>query len=178
MKTSLLHRLPLLALLLVPLVVQSFAPSSSCSPLPSSIATTARTPGGITTIGVITSGGCAALHSTRPSTSDKTPTSTEDLLLQVAERKRLGLRQEYGCTVKKDGWDSVRSAVWFLFDVSNVVFTFLGALLTMGLVLNLMGYGYFWDEQGRFTVQTLAEIRHDHIMDAELVRLTREMHFK
>jgi hypothetical protein len=178
MKTSLLHRLPLLALLLVPRV-QSFAPSS-CSPLPSSIATTART-GITTTIGVITtSGGCAALHSTRPSTSsDKTaPTSTEDLLLQVAERKRLGLRQEYGCTIKKDGWDSVRSAVWFLFDVSNVVFTFLGALLTMGLVLNLMGYGYFWDEQGRFTVQTLAEIRYDHIMDAELVRLTREMHFK
>jgi hypothetical protein len=177
MKTSLLHRLPLLALLLVPLV-QSFAPSSCCSPLPSSIATTART-GGITTIGVITSGGgcVTALHSTRPSSSDK-PTTTEDLLLQVAERKRLGLRQEYGCTVKKDGWDSVRSAVWFLFDVSNVVFTFLGALLTMGLVLNLMGYGYFWDDQGQFTVQTLAEIRYDHIMDAELVRLTREMHFK
>jgi hypothetical protein len=167
MKISLLHRLPLLALLLVPLV-QSFAPASCSLP---TIAAGART--GI--ISGVNSGGCAALHSTRP-TSDKPPTSTEDLLLQAAERKRLGLRQEYGCTVKKDGWDAVRSAVWFLFDVSNVVFTCLGALLAAGLLLNLMGYGYFWDDQGRFTVQTIAEIRHDRIMDAELIRLTREMH--
>lgn len=110
------------------------------------------------------------LHqSTRPNES------TEDVILQAAERKRLGLRQEYGLTIKKDGLDPLRRVVWGLFDVSQVVFTGLGAMLAMGLLLNIMGYGYYLDDQGNFIIQTLDEIRRNNMMDAELLRLSQTL---
>lgn len=150
MKVSLLH-LSLLALLFC-CCVQSFAPSLS----------TGRS--------IVRHRGTLIFQSTaRPNET------TEDILIQAAERKRHGLRQEYGLTIKKDGLDELRKVVWFVFEISQVVFTGLGVLLTLGLLLNIMGYGYFFDDHGNFIIQTLEDIRHANMMDAELVRLTNNL---
>jgi hypothetical protein len=169
-------RLPLLALVLPLAVVQSFAPPSSTSSIPTSItASFVRT-----SRSIVGGGSMPALKSTvRPSSesSSSGPTSTEDILLRAAEVKRLGLRQEYGCTIKRDGLDFLRTLVWFVFDVSNILFAGLAVLLVLGMLLNIAGYGYFFDDQHQLVVQSLDTIRHDRAMDAEFARLSRETYY-
>jgi hypothetical protein len=115
--------------------------------------------------------------SSESSSSSGPPTSTEDILLRAAEVKRLGLRQEYGCTIKRDGLDPLRTLVWFVFDVSNILFAGLAVLLVLGMLLNMAGYGYFFDDQNQLVVQSLDTIRHDRAMDAEFARLSRETYY-
>lgn len=95
---------------------------------------------------------------------------TERLLLEHKRSQELGLVQEYGCTVKKDGLDGVRAFVWGIFDVSNVVFPVMGVALSLGLALNLAGYGYYFD-QGSLVVDTLQTIQQDQMFQEEVVKL-------
>lgn len=92
--------------------------------------------------------------------------ATERLLLAAKRQRELGLRQEYGTTVKKDGLDGVRAAVWALFGVSQVVFTVLGVALTLGLALNMLGYGYYF-ENGNFVVDGIDHIRQQQLFQVE-----------
>ena len=87
--------------------------------------------------------------------------TTEWLLLQRHEMQQEGLRQDYGCTIKNDSYDVLRSAVWFLFDITNVIFPTLGLLLTMGLGLNLFcGLGYYYDTTSHtIIIDTLEHVR-------------------
>ena len=87
--------------------------------------------------------------------------TTEWLLLQRHEMQQEGLRQDYGCTIKNDSYDVLRSAVWFLFDITNVIFPTLGLLLTMGLGLNLLcGLGYYYDTTSHtIIIDTLEHVR-------------------
>ena len=66
---------------------------------------------------------------------------TERLILEAAAQRGLGLKQELGKTIKKDGLDGLRAIVWGLFDASQVVFGCLAVSLSLGLFLNLLGYG-------------------------------------
>ena len=93
------------------------------------------------------------------STSNLGP--TELLLLQRQHSHQHGLRQEYGCTIKNDSYDYIRSVIWLLFDVSNVIFPVLGILLTLGLGLNLFcGLGYYYDTTSHtIIIDTLEHIR-------------------
>ena len=87
--------------------------------------------------------------------------TTEWLLLQRHEMQQEGLRQDYGCTIKNDSYDVLRSAVWFLFDITNVIFPTLGLLLTIGLGLNLFcGLGYYYDTTSHtIIIDTLEHVR-------------------
>ena len=89
---------------------------------------------------------------------------TELLLLQRQQSLQQGLKQEYGCTIKKDSYDVLRSVVWLLFDISNVIFPALGVLLTIGLGLNLFcGLGYYYDHTSHtIVIDTLDHIRLQH----------------
>jgi hypothetical protein len=95
---------------------------------------------------------------------------TEQLLLARKEFRDKGLVQRYGETVKKDGLDGLRAMVWKLFDISNVVFPALGAVLTLGLFLNMMGYGYYFDNSG-LVIDTLQNIHQEQSFQAEAAKL-------
>jgi len=100
---------------------------------------------------------------------------TERLLLEAAERRNLGLKQEFGHTIKGDSLDGLRALVWGMFDVSQVVFGCLGVALSLGLLLNMMGYGYFFDwDTGGVVIDTLDHIRQDKVMAAEAAKLAAE----
>mmetsp|Transcript_12142 Transcript_12142/g.17806 ORF Transcript_12142/g.17806 Transcript_12142/m.17806 type:complete len:153 (+) Transcript_12142:138-596(+) len=92
--------------------------------------------------------------------------ATERLLLDKAR----GIEQRLGKTVKKDGLDGVRAFVWSVYFGANYVFTGLGALLVLGLAMNMAGYGYYFDANG-LNVDTLEHIRHDKFMAEEAARL-------
>ena len=98
---------------------------------------------------------------------------TEQLLVEHKKRRESGLLQEYGRTVKKDGLDGIRALVWGIFDVSNVVFPMLGVALTMGLFLNMAGYGYYFDDSG-FVIDTLNNIQQDQAFQAEAARMAAD----
>jgi len=108
-------------------------------------------------------------------TTDSSSSSTERLLLEAAARRNLGLKQEFGVTVKRDGLDGLRAFVWTVFDLSQVVFGVLGVALSLGLLLNLLGYGYYWEQGGGggggLVIDTLEHMRQDKIMAAEAVKL-------
>jgi hypothetical protein len=54
-------------------------------------------------------------------------------------------QHSHGRTIQQDGWDGLRSMIWWLFQCTEYIFPILGGLLTCGLILNLMGYGYYFD---------------------------------
>jgi hypothetical protein len=98
--------------------------------------------------------------------------AAERLLL---ERKRIqdeGLVQELGRTIKKDGWDGVRALIWSLYGVSNVVFPVLAVVMFTGICVNLVGYGYYWDETtNKMVFDTLEHIRQENIYQQELLKI-------
>jgi hypothetical protein len=93
------------------------------------------------------------------------------LLLEAKRRRDNGLRQEYGVTIKKDGLDGVRAGIWALFNASNVIIPVFGIALSAGLLLNMMGYGYFFDGSGAFVVDSLEHIRQDKLFQMEAVNM-------
>jgi hypothetical protein len=98
--------------------------------------------------------------------------ATERLLLAAKIQREQGLRQDYGVTIKKDGWDGVRAVVWTVFGVTQLVLPVLAVALTCGLALNAMGYGYFFDVQtGNFVVDSLDHIRQEQLFQLEINKL-------
>lgn len=105
--------------------------------------------------------------SLQPLTTKTTTTTTtvlgptELLLLQRHQMRQQGLRQEYGCTIKNDPYDYIRSVIWLLFKISNVIFPTLGVGLTIGLGLNLFcGLGYYYDTTSHtIVIDTLEHLR-------------------
>jgi hypothetical protein len=95
---------------------------------------------------------------------------TERLLLEHNRRRTSGVIQEYGRTVKKDGLDGLRALVWGIFDVTNIVFPVLGVALTMGLFLNMIGYGYYFDQSG-LVIDTLNSIQQDQAFQVEAANM-------
>jgi hypothetical protein len=85
--------------------------------------------------------------------------ATERLLLMAKFQRENGFRQDYGVTIKKDGWDGVRAVVWAVFYASQVIFPILAVALTLGLLLNVLGYGYYLDGHGSLIVDSLEHIR-------------------
>ena len=106
-----------------------------------------------------------AADGTRPTASSSSTTvamgPTELLLLQRHQMCQEGLRQEYGCTIKNDPYDYIRSLIWFIFNISNIVFPTLGIILTIGLGLNLFcGLGYYYDTTSHtIIIDTLEHLR-------------------
>lgn len=151
--------------LLVALMVMTLTSSSQAFPV-AAYATMRRSPGRMSTS-----------FFRRPadiSDDNTTPTimgATERLLLEAKQKRENGLRQEYGVTIKKDGWDGVRAAIWLLFDATEIIFPMLALALTAGLLLNLMGYGYYFD-QGSFVVDTLEHIRQEQLFQLEATKMT------
>lgn len=96
--------------------------------------------------------------------------ATERLLLERAQRREDGLVQEYGRTIKKDGLDGVRAAVWGLFHASQAVFSVLGVALAVGLALNMAGYAYYFDDAG-FHVDSFHHLEQVRFLEAETARL-------
>ncbi|CAB9509693.1 expressed unknown protein [Seminavis robusta] len=99
---------------------------------------------------------------------------TERMLLETKERKESGIIQKYGQTVKNDGLDGVRAFVWGIFDVTNAIFPVLGVALTMGLFLNMAGYGYFFDTNHGLVVDTLQHIQQEQALQAEAARMATD----
>lgn len=99
------------------------------------------------------------------------PRDTEDLLLEYSKQKALGLKQEYGETIKKDGLDGVRKVVWGIFRATEIVFPALGGLLTVGLFLNLLGYGYELTPDHGLVVQSLEAMRTDKQLQAAMIEM-------
>lgn len=98
--------------------------------------------------------------------------ATERLLLDRKRTLDLGLVQELGRTVKKDGWDGVRAIVWSLYSASNIVFPLMAAVMMGGMCLNLMGYGYYWDHvHHQYIVDSLEHIRQENIYQMEVMRI-------
>jgi hypothetical protein len=97
---------------------------------------------------------------------------TERLLLERRRIQDLGLVQELGKTVKKDGLDGLRLVIWTVYDISNVVFPVMAAVMMAGLCLNLVGYGYYWDhDTHKMIIDTLEHIRQENIYQQELWRI-------
>ncbi|KAG7373599.1 hypothetical protein IV203_034323 [Nitzschia inconspicua] len=100
---------------------------------------------------------------------------TERLLLERKRIQDLGLVQELGKTVKKDGLDGIRSVVWAIYNVSNIVFPMLAVTMFAGICLNLMGYGYYWeDTTNQLIIDSLEHIRQENIYQQELLRIASE----
>jgi hypothetical protein len=95
---------------------------------------------------------------------------TERLLLEHNRRRASGIIQEYRRTVKKDGLDVLRAFVWGIFDVTNIIFPMLAVALTMGLFLNMMGYGYYFDQSG-LVIDTLNRIQQDQAFQVEAAKM-------
>ena len=102
--------------------------------------------------------------------SDEFMGATERLLLERAQRREQGLVQEYGRTIKKDGLDGLRAAVWGLFHASQAVFSVLGVALAVGLALNMAGYAYYMDDTG-FHVDSFHHLEQVRFLEAEATRL-------
>jgi hypothetical protein len=96
---------------------------------------------------------------------------TERLLLEHKRVKDLGLVQELGRTIKKDGLDGIRALIWAFYGASNVVFPIMFVTMMGGIVLNLSGYGYYWDDHG-LVIDTLEHIRQDNLYQQELLKLS------
>jgi len=97
---------------------------------------------------------------------------TERLLLERKRIQDLGLIQELGRTVRKDGLDGLRAFLWVLYHASNVVFPVLAVGMFAGICLNLTGYGYYWDQDShRLMIDTLQHIRQENIYQQELLKL-------
>jgi hypothetical protein len=96
---------------------------------------------------------------------DDTLGATERLLLEKARERELGLVQEYGKTIKKDGLDGVRAFVWGIFHTSQVVFGVLAIALMASMALHMAGYGYYWDDAGSFHVDILANVKQFHLWE-------------
>jgi len=76
------------------------------------------------------------------------------------ERREAGYCQRIGKTVRNDGLDGVRSVVWALYSASTYVFPALGLIFFTQLVIQLAGYGFYFDEvQRSFVFDTLEHIR-------------------
>ncbi|KAG7340878.1 hypothetical protein IV203_024421 [Nitzschia inconspicua] len=100
---------------------------------------------------------------------------TERLLLERKRIQDLGLVQELGKTVKKDGLDGIRSVVWAVYNASNIVFPILAVIMFAGICLNLMGYGYYWeDTTNQLIIDSLEHIRQENIYQQELLRIASE----
>ena len=101
--------------------------------------------------------------------------AAERLLL---ERKRIqdeGLVQELGKTVKNDGLDGLRAFIWGIYGASNVVFPVLSVFMFAGICINLVGYGYYWDDHtNKMVFDTLEHIRQENIYQAELLRIAAQ----
>jgi hypothetical protein len=97
---------------------------------------------------------------------------TERLLLERQRIREMGLVQELGKTIKKDGWDPIRAAVWAMYSVSNVIFPVMAMTMLATICLNMMGYGYYWDEQThQLVIDSLEHIRQENIYQSELLRI-------
>ena len=94
---------------------------------------------------------------------------TERLLMEKSLARKKGLVQEYGKTVKKDGLDGVRAAVWGVFHASQAVFSVLAVALVLGMALNAAGYAYYVDDAG-FHVDTFSHIHQMQFFEAETAR--------
>ena len=97
---------------------------------------------------------------------------TEQLLLDRKERIDSGIVQRIGKTVLNDGLDGVRSVVWGLYNVAEVLFPFLGACMFVSLLLNVLGYGYYFDDNGHFLFNTLDYIRQEQFYQGEFAKFT------
>ena len=98
--------------------------------------------------------------------------ATERLLLERKYQQDAGLVQEYGRTIKKDGLDAVRAAVWALFHVSQTAFAVLAVAMTVTLALNMAGYGYYIDPvSGEFHLDTMQQIAQMRLLETETARL-------
>ena len=96
--------------------------------------------------------------------------ATERLLLERAYQRDNGLVQEYGRTIKKDGLDGVRAAVWGLFHASQAVFSVLAVALVLGMALNAVGYAYYFDDTG-IHVESFHHLEQMRFLEAETARL-------
>ena len=102
--------------------------------------------------------------------NDRRMGETERLLVQRKQYKDSGLVQELGRTVRKDGLDGLRALIWAMFNVSNYVFPAMGAAMSLGLLLNMAGYGYFFDD-GSLVIDTLANIQQEAMFQEEAAKL-------
>lgn len=101
--------------------------------------------------------------------------ATEQLLLDFKDRQDSGVVQKYGKTVLNDGLDGVRAVVWGIFDMTNYVFPAMGLLLTMGLMLNMMGYGYFFDSETHgLVIDSLSNMQREAFFQQEVAKLAAE----
>jgi hypothetical protein len=98
-----------------------------------------------------------------PSSSSFSLGEAERRLLERKRAQDLGLVQELGRTIKKDGLDGIRAVVWSLYHASNVVFPMLFVGMMAGLCLNMAGYGYYWSDDGRIVLDTLDHIRQNNM---------------
>lgn len=65
-----------------------------------------------------------------------------------------------GKTVRGDDFDGIRAMVWSLYGATNYIFPALGFLFFLKMVLQLAGYGFYFDEAEKsFVVDTLEHIR-------------------
>ena len=95
---------------------------------------------------------------------------TERLLLERAHARQQGLVQEYGCTIKKDGLDGVRAAVWATFHALQAGFSVLAVALVLGMALNVAGYAYYWDDTG-LHIDSFAHLDQVRFFNQEAARL-------
>lgn len=110
-------------------------------------------------------------YQTRKHASAENNNSGSNNSLQQPPPKRTNI-QEYGKTVRHDGFDGVRAVVWSVFQATEVVFPVLGFLLTCGLFLNLAGYGYYMDaDTGKFMVSSLNYIQQEQYLQLEATKL-------
>jgi hypothetical protein len=109
--------------------------------------------GGTTAAGTESSAGSTA--PTAGAAATRT-TTTERLLLEAKRSRDLGLRQEYGATVKRDGLDGVRGVVWGIFFLTqSAVFPALAVALAASVGLNLLGCAVHWTSDWGPVVDTL-----------------------
>ena len=101
---------------------------------------------------------------------------TERLLLQAKRDRDLGLKQEIGKTVKGDSLDGLRAVIWQLFFASNFVFSVGAVALGCGLLLNMMGYGYYFDSHSSsfLVIDTIEHIRQDQQMAMQAAQWASE----
>ena len=102
--------------------------------------------------------------------------ATERLLMEKAYARDNGLVQRYGKTVKKDGLDGVRAAIWGIFHASQAVFGVLAVALVSGMALNAAGYAYYVHDAGFHgeTFQQLNQMHQIQMLEAETARFATD----
>lgn len=70
-----------------------------------------------------------------------------------------------------EGKDSIS---FQFFKVFSYMIQFLGLYFTFGLLLNILGYGYSFDFQNGFQVDTMQNMRNERQFQREMDRMTRE----